>query len=187
MRVLLHICCGPCATYPVPRLREAGHEVRGFFFNPNIHPYQEYQQRRRSVEVMAEALDLPLVVDGPYEPEGYFRAVVFREAQRCLACYSLRLERAAAVARRGKFEAFSTTLLVSPFQHHELVRAVGESVGARYGLPFLYEDFRPGFRETVTRSRELGLYRQQYCGCLFSEHERFAGGRARREKHGERS
>lgn len=173
-KVLLHICCGPCATYPLPSLREQGYEVKGFFFNPNIHPYTEYVKRRDALYDYAQAVNLPLVGEESYDPGEYFQQICYRENQRCLLCYKLRLEQAARVARKGKFDFFTTTLLVSPFQKHELIREVGEAIGERCGVPFLYQDFRQGFRSTVEVSKEMGLYRQQYCGCLYSEWERYS-------------
>ncbi|NPV26524.1 MAG: epoxyqueuosine reductase QueH [Firmicutes bacterium] len=188
MKTLLHICCGPCATYPVPRLREQGHEVHGYFYNPNIHPYQEFSRRQAGVEQLAKAINLPVIYYADYELEPFLREVVFREHQRCRFCYYLRLKQAAQIARHGKFDAFTTTLLVSPFQKHEQIREIGELVGEQMGVSFYYEDFRPGYPETIGRSKELGLYRQQYCGCIFSEKERYAPKRKgevenREEKH----
>ncbi|ACX52723.1 protein of unknown function DUF208 [Ammonifex degensii KC4] len=173
MKVLLHICCGPCAIYPVKVLRAENLEVYGFFFNPNIHPYTEYQRRREALAQFAESVDLPVIYADDYPMEEFFRRVAYREALRCRFCYHLRLERTAAVAKHGRFDYFTTTLLVSPFQKHELIKETAEAVAEAYGLPFLYRDFRPGFKEGVELSKELGLYRQQYCGCLYSEKERY--------------
>jgi len=183
VKTLLHICCGPCSIHPLDRLRAEGCEVSGYFFNPNIHPFTEYRRRLETVEFYAARTGLPLIVAKDYPLQEYFRQVAYREAERCRLCYTLRLRQAAAVARRGKFEAFTTTLLVSPFQKHDLVRAAGEAAGREFGVPFLYRDFREGFKDAVKRSRDLGMYRQQYCGCVFSEHERYAPGR-RKNKEG---
>ncbi|WP_027718158.1 epoxyqueuosine reductase QueH [Desulfovirgula thermocuniculi] len=173
MRILLHICCAPCAIYPVDFLRREGHGVHGYFFNPNIHPYTEWERRKAALQRYAEEQGLPVIYEPEYRPEDYLRLVVFREAQRCQFCYALRLGQAVRVARRGGFEAFTTTLLVSPYQKHETIREIGQALGEEYGVPFYYVDFRPGYKEAVARSREMGLYRQQYCGCLFSEKERY--------------
>jgi epoxyqueuosine reductase len=173
MKVLLHICCAPCAVYPHEVLRGAGHEVRGFFFNPNIHPYQEFARRAATLREYAEAAPLPIIWDETYDLEGFLRLVAFREAERCTFCYHLRLAAAARVARRGGFDAFTSTLLYSKFQNHELIRELGEAVGQEAGLPFHYEDFREGWRRGVERSKALGLYRQPYCGCIFSERDRY--------------
>lgn len=174
MKLLLHLCCGPCAVYPVRVLREAGHEVRGFFFNPNIQPYQEFARRLQALEDFARHAGLPVIWNRGYDLEGWLRLVAFREAERCRLCYYLRLRQAARVARGGKFEAFTTTLLYSKFQKHELLRELGEQVAQEVGLPFYYQDFRDGWAAGVAESRAMGLYRQSYCGCIFSERDRFA-------------
>lgn len=123
-----------------------------------------------------------MIYAAEYPLEDYFRQVVYREGERCRFCYALRLRQTARVAKKGNFGAFSTTLLVSPFQRHDLIREAGEAAAAEVGLPFHYEDFRPDFRDGVRRSRELGMYRQQYCGCVFSERERFAPRRKGRKE-----
>ena len=181
MKVLLHICCAPCAVYPVEALTGAGHSVRGFFFNPNIQPYQEFERRAQALETYAEKVKLPVIWDRTYDLEGFFRAVVFREAERCRFCYFQRLLAAARVARAGKFQAFTTTLLYSKYQDHELVREVARQAEREVGIPFHYEDFRVGWEQGRVRTRELGLYRQQYCGCIFSERDRFLPPQARKK------
>lgn len=173
MKLLLHVCCGPCALYPLKVLRAEGHEVQGYFFNPNIHPYAEYVRRKETLAAYARSEGWPVIFAREYPVEEYFRMVAYREAERCHFCYVLRLRQAAGVAKHGGFKAFTTTLLVSPFQRHDLIREVGESVASEYGLTFAYRDFRAGFKEAVQRSKELGMYRQKYCGCLYSEKERF--------------
>jgi predicted adenine nucleotide alpha hydrolase (AANH) superfamily ATPase len=194
MKILLHICCGPCAGYPVEVLRAAGHEVTGFWYNPNVHPYQEYARRLEAARSYAEQAGLRLIVHDEYSLRDFLRAVVFREDARCRVCYEMRLRRTAAVAKGGHFDAFTTTLLVSPHQQHELIRAIGEQVAAEVsgeaagvsgeaaeaggeaagaGVRLHYEDFRPGFKQHHAIAERYGLYRQQYCGCIYSEHERF--------------
>ena len=116
----------------------------------------------------------PVIVDEQYELENFLRGVVFREGERCRICYSIRLQKAAQIARKGKFDAFTTTLLVSPFQKHELIKEIATSVSQETGVPFFYQDFRTGFKEGVMQSKEEKMYRQQYCGCVFSEKERYA-------------
>lgn len=173
-KVLLHICCGPCATYPVPVLREQGYMVMGYFYNPNIHPYTEYIKRKESLEKLADQSELKVIYEEKYNPVEYFQNISYRESKRCLICYQMRLSQAAHIAKKGKFDFFTTTLLVSKYQKHNLIREVGEAIGEKYGVPFLYQDFREGFHQTVVRSKEMDLYRQQYCGCLYSELERYA-------------
>jgi hypothetical protein len=160
-------------VYPVRVLREAGHEVRGCFFNPNIHPYQEFARRVQAVEEFAGQAGMPVIWDRSYDLEDWLRLVAFREAERCRLCYYLRLSRAARIARSGNLEGFSTTLLYSKFQKHDLIREVGEQVAREVGIPFYYEDFRVGWAEGVADSKAMGLYRQQYCGCIYSERDRF--------------
>lgn len=172
-KVLLHTCCGPCSTVPVPALREEGFDVMGFFYNPNIHPYTEYQRRLEALEEYARQQDLQLIGDANYDPVEYFHHITFREQKRCQLCYQIRLHKTAQMARSGKFDYFSTTLLVSPFQKHDHIKEAGEIAAEKYGVPFLYRDFRQQYKETVSRSKAAGLYRQQYCGCLYSEQERY--------------
>jgi len=176
VRGLLHVCCGPCAIYPLEVLRRQGYTVHGYFFNPNIHPYQEYERRRETLAAYAAQEDWPVLYDSEYPVEEYLREVAYREAERCRFCYGLRLRRTARIAKRGRFDFFTTTLLVSPWQKHELIQTIGDAVAAEYGVPFLYYDFRVGFIEGVRRSKALNMYRQQYCGCLYSEKERYAKG-----------
>jgi predicted adenine nucleotide alpha hydrolase (AANH) superfamily ATPase len=173
MKVLVHICCGPCAVYPVPFLRELGYSVHGYFFNPNIHPYLEFVKRRDTLAAWAQALDLPVIYAEGYDLEGFLRETVFRETERCRFCYRLRLEAAAKIARRGKFDALTTTLLYSKFQKHDLIAEIGQEVARKNGLEFLYHDFREGWKDGIRVSKEMGMYRQQYCGCIYSEKERF--------------
>jgi predicted adenine nucleotide alpha hydrolase (AANH) superfamily ATPase len=169
----MHICCGPCAVYPVDVLRKDGHDLRGYFFNPNIHPFQEYTRRRDTLEKWAGDIDLPVVFDPEYDLEGFLRQTVYRETERCRFCYQLRLERAAKVAKRGKYDALSTTLLYSKFQKHDLIVEIGREVAAANGLAFYYQDFREGWKQGIEQSKSSGMYRQQYCGCVYSEKERF--------------
>lgn len=173
MKLLLHICCGPCAVYPLESLRQAGHEIMGYWYNRNIHPYTEWQRRKSSMEDFAKEAGLKVIQNDSYDLEGFLRAVSFREADRCLFCYHDRLESAAHVAKKGKFDAFSTTLLYSKFQKHEPITALGEAAGKAVGVPFYYEDFRAGWKKGIEQSKEMGLYRQPYCGCIYSEKERY--------------
>ena len=174
MKILLHICCGPCALYPLRTLRAAGHEVTGFFFNPNIHPYQEYARRLEAVHDMASKEAFPLIVRNDYDLEGFLANVASAPEKRCSYCYVSRLKAAAETAVEHGFEAFSASLLYSRYQRHDEIRELGERTGRDFGVAFHYEDFRPGWQEGIRLSKELGLYRQQYCGCIYSEKERYA-------------
>lgn len=173
MKILLHICCGPCALYPLRTLRAAGHEVTGFFFNPNIHPYQEYSRRLEAVNDMASKEALPLIIHDDYDLEGFLANVAPAPEKRCSYCYASRLRAAAEAAVEHGFEAFSASLLYSRYQRHDEIRELGEQLGRKHGVTFYYEDFRPGWQEGIRLSKELGLYRQQYCGCIYSEKERY--------------
>lgn len=180
-KVLLHACCGPCATGPLPALRQEGFAVWGFFYNPNIHPFTEYDMRLKAMIQYAEQQDFQLIGTPEYNPLEYFQNITFRESRRCHFCYRMRLQKTAEMARRGKFDYFTTTLLVSPHQKHNLIRETAEIAAEQYGVPFLYRDFRNDYKETISRSREAGLYRQQYCGCLYSEQERYANPQTRKK------
>jgi hypothetical protein len=174
-RVLLHVCCANCAIYPLKRLVQDGTEVFGFFHNPNIHPFQEYRRRLEAVNSFFEGRATRLIIHDEYDLEGFLRNVVFREEHRCLYCYHRRLEATARTAKKGRFDAFTTTLLHSKLQKHALIKEIGESVSRTFGVPFYYEDFRVGWKEGIETSKKLGLYRQQYCGCIYSEKERYLG------------
>ncbi len=173
MKLLLHTCCGPCSIYPVRILRQEGFSVTGYFYPDNIHPYTECLKRRAALTDYARQIDLPLLFKEGYDMETFFRKAAFSGSDRCKVCYRERLGSAAESGVRGKFDAFSTTLLYSKFQNHEAIRRIGETIGMETGIPFLYYDFRPGWSEGIQVSKRLGMYRQQYCGCLYSEKERY--------------
>jgi len=195
MNVLLHICCSNCALYPVKIIQSDGHVFSGFWFNPNIHPVEEHTLRLDSLKKLSDEWRLDILPVETYEPEKYFemfessspplkkgdlgefevktqadRVPSFPE--RCRACYELRLEKTAEQARALGFEAFTTTLLISPYQDIQSIETIGKALADKYNVQFYFRDFRPYFRKAMTRSRELGLYRQKYCGCLFSREER---------------
>jgi predicted adenine nucleotide alpha hydrolase (AANH) superfamily ATPase len=173
VKILLHICCAPCAIYPLDQMRAAGSEVMGFFYRRNIHPYTECLRREKTLTMYAESQGLRVIYQQGYEMEDFLRNVAFREKDRCLFCYHDRLRATALLARRGKFDTFSSTLLYSKFQKHNEIRSIGESIGKAVGIPFLYDDFRRGWKRGVAESKRLGMYRQSYCGCIYSEKERF--------------
>jgi len=172
LRVLSHVCCGPCFTAVDERLNSDGLEVAAHFFNPNIHPGAEYRRRLIYVERYCRERSIPLIV-GANDLKVYFNAINGHEEkpERCLRCYRLRLECTARAAVEGGFEAFTTSLLLSPYQFHDELRETAEAIGAQYGLAFLYYDLRPGFRRSIESAKAFGVYRQKYCGCVYSEHE----------------
>ncbi len=173
MRILLHICCGPCAIFPLQQLRAAGHHVTGFFYNHNIHPYQEYVRRRDAVVQLAEQKDMPLILRDDYDLESFLAHVAAEPDKRCGYCYSSRLRATAEAASGGGFDAFTASLLYSRYQKHDEIRALGELFGSEFEVPFYYQDYRSGWQEGIRLSKESGLYRQQYCGCIYSEKERY--------------
>ena len=174
MKVLLHCCCAPCAIYCIDTLRQEGLDPTALWYNPNIHPYQEYKARRDTLVAYAKAIDLPLAVLEDYGLRDFVRSVAEDIEHRCGHCYEIRLDGAARFAAEHGFDAFTTSLLISPYQNHELLRQTGEEAARRYGVEFLYRDFRPGFRQGQDKARELELYMQKYCGCVFSEEDRYA-------------
>ncbi len=173
MSIFLHTCCGPCACYTTERLTEEGFQPTLFFYNPNIHPYQEQQRRRDALRELASVRQLPLLEEPGYALEEFLRQVAAEPQQRCGQCYRIRLAKTAAKAKELGFDCFSTTLLISPYQNRELICQTGHQLAAESGLRFYDEDFRPGFRQSQAAARELGLYRQGYCGCIYSEKERY--------------
>lgn len=173
MDTLLHICCAPCSVACIEWLREDGIEPAGFWYNPNIHPFTEYRQRRNTLIDYAKTVGLSLAAEDEYGLRPFVRAVCGDLEHRCAFCYRCRLEAAARYAAENGFASFTTTLLVSPYQDHELLCRTGEDLGRQYGVEFLPRDFRPRFRAGQQKARELGLYMQKYCGCIFSEEERY--------------
>lgn len=169
----MHICCGPCTIYPLKELRTHGHEVTGLFYNSNIHPYQEFLRRRQTLNDYAQKALLKVLCQEEYQLEEFLRQVVFKENERCEYCLMHRLQYTAQKALAEKFDGFTTTLLYSRYQKHELIREIGEQLGRKLGIVFYYQDFRKGWNEGIKISRELNMYRQQYCGCIYSEKERF--------------
>ena len=145
----------------------------GFFYRHNIHPYSECLKRQENLETYSRQIGLRLIIQEGYDLEGFIQNVVFREKDRCTYCYHDRLRTTALMAKRGKFDYYSSTLLYSKFQNHDLIKAMGESIGKSTGVKFLYEDFRSGWKEGIQKSKDLQMYRQQYCGCIYSEKERF--------------
>lgn len=173
MKILLHMCCAPCTIFPLKVLREENIEVMGFFYRHNIHPFTECLRREETLKEYAEKENFRVIYQDTYEMEAFIQAVAFRETHRCRFCYHDRLNAAARVARKGKFDAFSSTLLYSRFQNHERIRETGEAIGKKMGIPFFYQDFRTGWKEGIETSKSLGMYRQQYCGCIYSEKQRY--------------
>ena len=173
MNTLLHICFAPCANQCIDALRGEGIAVSGFWYNPNIHPFTEYRSRRNCLRDYAASIDLPLIEQNDYALRPFIRTVAGDIAGRCVKCYEIRLMRTAEYAAQHGFDAFTSSLFISPYQNHELMAEVATRAAETYGVTFLYRDFRPLFRAGQARARELGFYMQKYCGCIFSEEERY--------------
>ena len=173
MKTLLHICCAPCANQCIEVLRTDKIEVTGFWFNPNIHPFTEYRARRNCLREYAQTIDLSLIEKNGYALRPFIRSVAEDIEHRCGKCYEIRLFEAAKQAKEGGFDSFTSSLFISPYQNHELMRQVAERAAAEYGIEFMYRDFRPYFRAGQDFAREHGFYMQKYCGCVFSEEERY--------------
>ncbi len=173
MNLLLHICCAGCLCAPLEELRKENIYVHGYFYNPNIHPLLEFRKRLKAVHIFQESD--PLIVDycEEYGLMEYLKNVNYEGDNRCEDCYRLRLRTTACYAREKGFDAFSSTLLFSEHQDHERVKKIGEQVSEQIGIPFEYRDYR----YLCECSREIAskkmLYKQSYCGCIFSEYERY--------------
>jgi len=173
MNLLLHCCCGPCSTVTVEHFRSLGDEVTGWFFNPNIHPSAEQRLRQTWFERAASALRLALLRPGPeLDLRRFLLEYAAAGSKRCRTCYRFRLRATAREAAARGFDAFSTTLLISPYQDISAIQEIGLEAAKRVGLIFRFVDLRERFAESRTRARELGLYQQNSCGCLFSSLER---------------
>jgi len=175
MNILMHACCGPCSIVPTRSLKGEGAKITALFDNPNIQPYTEWVKRLEALTLHMERENIALLPPEPYDLVPWLRRVVFKENARCALCYEVRLAKAAAKAAEGGFDAFTTTLLYSRHQKHDLIRELGEKAAREAGTVFLYRDWRPGWSEGVAESKRLGMYRQQYCGCIYSEMERYLG------------
>lgn len=172
MELLLHICCGPCAARPVRELLGRDVRLKALWYNPNIHPMPEYDKRLSALRELASKWALDVEYIDHYGEREFDEAISVHDGIRCEVCYRMRLDMTASVAAKEGYEAFTTSLLVSPYQKHDLIAQMGREAAEHHGVRFYYEDFRPMYREGATLSRELGLYRQKYCGCKYSLQER---------------
>ena len=173
MNTLLHVCCAPCANQPIEVLRGDGLEVTAFWYNPNIHPFTEYRSRRNCVRDYAAEIALPLIERNDYGLRPFVREVASDIQGRCVKCYEMRLFETARQAKELGFDSFTSSLFISPYQNHELMRETAERAAAEYGVEFLYRDFRPYFKAGQEFARAHDFYMQKYCGCVFSEQERY--------------
>jgi len=173
MKLLLHSCCAPCSVSCVKDLRNENIAPHLFWYNPNIHPYTEYKSRRDCLIEFAKNEKLEFTVNDEYNVDAFLSFVYKKTENRCEMCYRFRLEKAALLAVNEGFDAFSTTLLISPYQNHEAIKRIGEEIAQKYKVDFYYKDFRPLFREGQNTAKERNFYMQKYCGCIFSEEERY--------------
>ncbi len=175
LKILVHVCCAPCFLAVERHLEGTRLRPVLYFHNPNIHPYREYERRLRALREYAETRGLPLEVGGYAYVDFLRRALVDpRRPARCRVCYQMRLQAASCQAVSAGAEYFTSTLLASPYQDHEMVRRLGEETARQSGTAWYYADFRQHWSWAQGRARQLGMYRQGYCGCIFSEEERYA-------------
>jgi predicted adenine nucleotide alpha hydrolase (AANH) superfamily ATPase len=173
MKLLMHICCANCSLYPLKNLTSKGIDIKGLWLNPNIHPYTEYRNRLEALKNLQKIWSLDIEYIDHYGLKEFIRAVVNNENNRCIICYSIRLEETAKTAKKMGVDGFTTSLLVSPHQKFDMILDIGKKMGKKYSIPFYFEDFRHGWKDSISISKELGLYRQKYCGCIYSEMERY--------------
>ena len=175
MKLLMHTCCAPCSVHCIESLRNEDIEPVLYWYNPNIHPYMEYKARRDTLKEYARNIGVQVIFGEEYGLQKFCKNVIDDLENRCINyCYKVRLEQTVKYAKENGFDSFTTTLFISPYQKHEELKSICEELSNKYDIKFLYRDFRPGFREGQTKARELGLYMQKYCGCVFSEEDRYS-------------
>ncbi len=177
-RLLLHCCCAPCSSYVTEYLHEF-FDITVYFYNPNITEIEEYEKRKAELKRYLSEVSFGVGIswiDADYEPEAFFEMAKGLEneperGRRCEGCFRLRLEKTAGAAVEHGFELFCTTLSISPHKDADLLMAIGEEIADRYGLSYLPSDFKKkgGYQRSIELSREYDLYRQNYCGCIFSK------------------
>lgn len=172
-KVLLHTCCAPCSVSCIEPLLTEGVELTAFWYNPNIHPFKEYEARRNCFTDYMTSKEIPFIVKENYGLREFVKNVADDIDARCIYCYEHRLEETAKYARENGFDAFCSTLFASLYQNHDMMKAAAEKLAKKYGVEFYYRDFRPNFRDGNNKARESGLYIQKYCGCVFSEEDRY--------------
>ncbi len=173
MQILLHQCCGPCSIYPIIKMQAQGHKLTTYFFNHNIHPVQEFYKRMEGAVLVSRHYNIECIVEDYYGLTEFLRQNVYHENERCAYCYERRLMKTAEKAKELNFEAFSSSLLYSKMQNHVAIIELAEKASKEYDIPFYYDDFREGWQEGIDISKDLEIYRQNYCGCIYSEEDRF--------------
>ena len=187
-KLLVHTCCCHCAAYTLLSFREQGYDVSALWYNPNVYPFQEHEARRQALISLTERFSVPLIMENGYDMPEFLQRVAGHEETlqgsatpagtcaphpRCAYCFEMRLSKTADVAIAGGFNTFTTSLLISPWQKHELIKETGERIAGEKGIPFIYADLRKHYSDSRCITKPLGLYRQQYCGCIYSEWERY--------------
>lgn len=174
MKLLMHACCAPCSVYCIDKLREEGIEPTIYWYNPNIHPYKEYEARRDCLKEYTKSINVNCIIEDEYGLDEFCKNVSNDLENRCANyCYPVRLRKTFEYAKEHGYDAVTTTLLYSIYQNHNFIKAYCEKLSKEYGIEFLYRDFRYGFWEGHDKAKELGLYMQKYCGCVFSEEDRY--------------
>ncbi len=187
-KILMHTCCGPCSAYVIKKLREEGFiDIASYWYNPNIQPYDEYKHRLETLKEYTKQVIIPLIIQDEYNLKEFLQSVINYKGIRCEYCYRMRLEMAVKFAKDNGYDCFTTTLLVSPYQKHDMIKKICEELSAKYDIKFVYYDFREGYYEGQQMAKDAGLYRQKYCGCVFSrdeaEMQRDAMKKQEEEKH----
>ncbi len=173
MKLLMHTCCAPCSIMCIDTLRREEIDPVLYWYNPNIHPMKEYKMRKNTLVDYAKSVGSKLIVQNEYGLRKFIEGIYPDFDNRCGFCYELRFNQTAKFAAENGFDAFTSTLFVSPYQNHELLIKTAEQAANKYNVDFLYHDFRPYFKEGQEKARELELYMQKYCGCVFSEEDRY--------------
>ncbi|MEF8874000.1 MAG: epoxyqueuosine reductase QueH [Candidatus Thermoplasmatota archaeon] len=170
--LLLHTCCAPCLTYTGKQFKKLFEKVTALWFNPNIHPFKEYQERFQALRKYEKKSDMEVIYIDRYSLEDFLEGALKTDT-RCDFCLKWRLEKTAEEAVERGYDIFSTTLVLSPYQDHDRLKRIGLEVASKRDIEFFYEDMRDGFEEHHRLADEMGLYKQGYCGCIFSEKERY--------------
>ena len=174
MKLLMHVCCAPCSVYCIKTLRSEGIEPVVFWYNPNIHPYTEYRERRDCLIEYANLVGIEAIIEDEYGLDEFCAEAVKDLNARCVNyCYPVRLRKTFEYAKEHGYDTVTTSLLYSIYQKHDYIKKLCMDLSKEFGIEFLYRDFRVGFWEGHAEAKKAGLYMQKYCGCIFSEEDRY--------------
>ena len=174
MKLLMHACCAPCSVYCIDKLKEENITPTVFWYNPNIHPYKEYEARRDCLKQYTKSMGVECIVEDEYGLDDFCKNVSNKLDTRCVDyCYPIRIRKTFEYAKENEYDAVTTSLLYSIYQKHDYIKFLCEKYSKEFEIEFLYRDFRTGFWEGHNKAKELGLYMQKYCGCVFSEEDRY--------------